>query len=112
MLTFGTIVVILRINYLSELQIGPSYQSQYSLFNVDKMNHTIGAKWHRVCIFIHYVILNLDSGSLELLADFSSLVGIPPRLMRILFSMIVSIVSGHVGPVKVKKCYMCKAASR
>ena len=77
------------------------------------MKHTIGAKWHRVCIFIHYVILILDSGSLELLEDFSSLVASPPRLICTLFSMIiVSIVSCHLGAVKdKKKRYMCKAAS-
>ena len=44
MLTFGAIHVIHRGNYLSESQIGQSYQSQYSLHNIDTMKHTIGAK--------------------------------------------------------------------
>ena len=44
MLTFNAINVIHRINYLSDSQIGQSYQSQYSLYNVDTMKHTIGGK--------------------------------------------------------------------
>ena len=44
MLTFGVIIVIHRRNYLSESQIDQSYQSQYSLSNVDTMKHTIGGK--------------------------------------------------------------------
>ena len=49
--TFGAINVIHGSNYLSESQIGQSYQSQYSLHNVDTMKHTIGAKWDRVYHF-------------------------------------------------------------
>ena len=44
MLTFGVIIVIHRSNYLSESQTEQSYQSQYSLYNVDTMKHTIGGK--------------------------------------------------------------------
>ena len=41
MLTFGTVIVIHRGNYLSESEIDQSYQSQYSLYNVDTMKHII-----------------------------------------------------------------------
>ena len=44
MLTFGVIIVIHMSNYLSESQTEQSYQSQYSLYNVDTMKHTIGGK--------------------------------------------------------------------
>ena len=44
MLDFGAIFVIYRSNYLSESQIDQSYQSQYSLYNVDTMKHIIGGK--------------------------------------------------------------------
>ena len=44
MLTFGTVIVIQRSNYLSDSEIAQSYQSQYSLYNVETMKHTIGGK--------------------------------------------------------------------
>ena len=43
-LTFGTVIVIHRSNYLSESEIVQSYWSQYSLYNVETMKHTIGGK--------------------------------------------------------------------
>ena len=43
-LSFGTVIVIHRRNYLSESEIGQSYWSQYSLYNVDKTKHTIRGK--------------------------------------------------------------------
>ena len=43
-LTFGVIIVIHGSNFLSESQIDQSYYSQYSLYNVDTMKHTIGGK--------------------------------------------------------------------
>ena len=50
-LTFGAIIVIHGSNYLSVSQIGPSHYSQYNLYNVDTVKHSIGAKWHRVSRF-------------------------------------------------------------
>ena len=44
MLTFGTVIVIHSSNYLSESEIGQSYWSQYSLYNVETMKHIIGGK--------------------------------------------------------------------
>ena len=44
LLTFGTVIVIHGGNYLSESEIGQSYQSQYNLYNVDTMKHTIRGK--------------------------------------------------------------------
>ena len=42
MLTFRTVIVIHRSNYLSESEMGQPYlKSQYSLYNVDTMKHTI-----------------------------------------------------------------------
>ena len=42
MLTF--VIVIHRSNYMGESEIGQSYWSQYSLYNVETMKHTIGGK--------------------------------------------------------------------
>ena len=44
MLTFGIAIVIHMSNYLSESEIVQSYKSQYSLYNVDAMKHTIRGK--------------------------------------------------------------------
>ena len=44
MLIFGTIVVIYKSNYLSKSQIGQSYYSQYRLYDVDTLKHSIGGK--------------------------------------------------------------------
>ena len=44
MLSFGTVIVIHRSNYLSESEIDQSYQSQYSLHNLDTMKHIIRGK--------------------------------------------------------------------
>ena len=44
MLTFGTVIVIHRSNYLSKSEIDQSYQSQYSLYNVDTMKQIIRGK--------------------------------------------------------------------
>ena len=44
MLTFGTVIVIHRSNYLSKSEMDQSYQSQYSLYNVDTMKQIIWGK--------------------------------------------------------------------
>ena len=44
MLTFGSVIVIHRSNYFSKSEIDQSYQSQYSLYNVDTMKHIIWGK--------------------------------------------------------------------
>ena len=44
MLTLGTVIVFNKSNYLSESEIGQSYLSQCSLYNVDAMKHSIGGK--------------------------------------------------------------------
>ena len=44
MLTFGTVIVIHRSNYLNKSEIDQSYQSQCSLYNVDTMKHIMRGK--------------------------------------------------------------------
>ena len=49
--TFGATVVNHRSNYLSQSQIGQSHESQCNSYNIDTMEHIIGANWHSVCRF-------------------------------------------------------------
>ena len=68
MLVFCTVIVIYRNNYFSESKIGQSYQSQYSLYNVDTMEHItrgkmaqgVGAKWSNSIFFIFLISQEYD----------------------------------------------------